>query len=75
MFTPTKEIPEEIRKSLIKKWKGNLTRYYKLRDNNWMRITKRGMVTINCDCTATKDFYLKEIAKWERIISELSPKQ
>lgn len=72
MFTPTKEIPEDVKKALLKKWKGNLTRYYKLRDNNWIRITKRWMVTRKCDCSLVKDFYLKQIAKWERILSQLS---
>ncbi len=67
-----KEIPLEVKKSLLKKWKWNLTRYYKLRDNNWIRTTKRWLTTINCDCSQTKDFYLKEIAKWERILSELT---
>ncbi len=68
-----REIPEEVKNRLIKKWKWNLTRYYKLRDNNWMRTTKRGMTTINCDCSRVKEFYLNEIKKGERILSELSP--
>ena len=36
-----RQIPEEVKKSLLKKWKGNLTRYYKLRDNNWITITRK----------------------------------
>lgn len=66
-----KEIPAEVKKALIKKWKWNLTRYYKMRDAGWTRRTKRWMVTIICDCIATKDFYLNEIKKGERILSEL----
>lgn len=67
-----KEIPEDVKKRLIKKWKGNLTRYSKLRDNNWMRTTRRWNVTTNCDCSGVKNFYLAEIEKAERILSELS---
>lgn len=70
-----REIPEEVKKSLLKKWRGNLTRYYKLRDNNWIVITRKWMITRKRDCTATKEFYLNQIKKGERILSELLPKK
>lgn len=34
-------IPPRVRASLLKKWKSTLTRYSKLRDNEWIRTSIR----------------------------------
>ena len=66
-----KEISLEVKKRLLKKWKWILTRYSKLRDNNWIKSRKRWNTTIITDYKYTKDFYLKEIEKAEKIINKL----
>lgn len=68
-----KELTLQQKKNLLKKWRWILTRYSNLRDNNWIRTTRRGNVITNMDCSRVKESYLNNIENAKRIISELSP--
>ena len=61
----------DIEKGLLKKWRGLLTKYTNLQNNNWIKVRKRGLTTITTDCSANKDFYMKEIEKANKIIFKL----
>lgn len=62
----------EIKKRLLKKWKWIKTRYEKLRDNNWIKKTKKFNTTTILDCNLTKDYYLKQIENAEKIINNFT---
>ena len=62
----------EINKKLLKKWRWILTRYSKLRDNWWMKITIKWNTTIRLDCNNTKSYYLQMIEQAKKIIERCS---
>lgn len=62
----------EIKKRLLKKWKTILTKYTKLKNNNWIKITKKWNTTITKDFTLTKYYYLEDIEKAKKVISKLT---
>ena len=66
------EINPEIKKRLLKKWRWILTRYTKLKNDNWIKVTKKWNTTIRKDYTLTKDYYLNEIEKANKIILKLT---
>lgn len=65
-------IPPRVRASLLKKWKWILTRYSKLRDNEWIRTSIRWNTTLRVDCSKNKEYYLNKIENATKIIDRLS---
>lgn len=65
------DISPEAKKRLLKKWRWILTRYTKLKDNDWIRTTRKWNVNLIVNCTLTKDFYLKRIEQANKIIEKL----
>jgi len=67
------QISEIQSKRLLKKWRAIKTNICKLRDNNWIKVTKRGCTIITkSHSPQVQEWYLQRIIQAETIINRLT---
>lgn len=71
-MTDLSTIDPKVKSSLLKKWKTIHTKYSKLRDNWFMKVSVKWNTIITKDFNKTKQYYLNKIDQAEKLIKELS---